>query len=110
MDNMDGLTLSEYAADYMDYLMMVLNDRFGVELSVLSVYVFLTEPTSSKAAHRWNLFLAIFVAIYIVVILVESCDGPNQYVDRPNNASYPFLLTDNVRNDFYLYFPFIYIT
>ena len=93
---MDGLTLSEYAADYMDYLMDTALEKYGVDLSLVSIYVFLTEPSSSKAAFRWNLFLAVFVMFYICLVLVESCDGPNKYVGRSNEALYPFLLTDNV--------------
>lgn len=96
LDSMDGLTLSEYVADYIDYLIDFALERYGVDFSLVSIYIFLTEPSSSKAAFRWNLFLAVFVMFYICLILVESCDGPNKYVDRNNEALYPFLLTDNV--------------
>lgn len=99
---MDGLTFYDYITDYVDYLMDVALERYGIDLSLVSLYVFLTEPSSSKAAFRWNLFLALFVTFYVVLILMESCDGPNKYVDREDESQYPFLLTDNVRHRFNL--------
>jgi hypothetical protein len=91
--------MTEYISDYVEYVMDIALVQYGVDLSLVSVFVFLTEPSSSRAAHRWNLFLAVFVGIYIFVILIESCDGPNQYIHKPNEALYTFLLTDNVSYD-----------
>ena len=98
MDDMDGLTLKDYFLDYVEYIMDVLREDYGIDLSIVSVYIFLTEPNSSKGAFRWNLFLTVFVVFYIILVLLESCDGPNKYVDRHNEALYNFLLTDYVCN------------
>eukprot|EP01038_Epipyxis_sp_PR26KG_P010778 gene10778-14473_t len=49
-------------------------------------YVFLTEPNSSRLAYFWSYLLAWLVMIRILCIGLESCDGPNQYHNRPDHS------------------------
>lgn len=63
---------------------------------VLLMYEFLTVPGSSKVAYFWALTTCWMVIVRILAIGLESCDGPNQYYNRPtNNARFKFLLTES---------------
>lgn len=57
------------------------------------MFDFFTEPATSRFGNIWGSVTAWLVAIHILAIGIESCDGPNQYTNRPNRAKYPFLLT-----------------
>jgi uncharacterized membrane protein YhaH (DUF805 family) len=70
--------------------------HYDVDISAYSMLLFLTEPSSGKWAYRWNLFLATVVMLRIIAILLESCDGPNNYNNVPDMALYPFLLNRQV--------------
>jgi hypothetical protein len=52
---------------------------------------FIFNPYSNTHAFLWNAFLVLFVIIDVIMICLQSCDGPNQYVGRPDAAQYQFL-------------------
>ncbi len=57
------------------------------------MYEFLTVPGSSRVANMWALMTCWMVVTRIIEIGLESCDGPNQYHNRPiNRARFHFLL------------------
>lgn len=60
---------------------------------VLMAYDFFTEPKTSRYGRYWGNFIATLVAVHILLIGLESCDGPNQYVGRENRSKFDFLLT-----------------
>jgi hypothetical protein len=57
------------------------------------LFDFCTEPRSSTFAFYWACFLAWLVLCNLLSIGLASCDGPNQYTDREDVASYSFLLS-----------------
>jgi hypothetical protein len=58
------------------------------------MYEFLTIPSSSKVAYTWALVTCWVVAVRVLEIGLESCDGPNQYYDRDiSRPRFKFLLT-----------------
>jgi hypothetical protein len=52
---------------------------------------FFTNLKSSDASFRWAVFIGILVTMRVVFIGLETVDGPNQYTDRENVSTYPFL-------------------
>ena len=68
--------------------------NIGSPIAVMS-YDFLMHPHSSLPAMVWSLTLCALIALRIICILLESCDGPNQYYQRSiDQAQYSFLLTE----------------
>lgn len=58
-------------------------------------YDFLMHPQSSVYSSMWYFILCSLIALRIVCLLLESCDGPNQYYGRSvDHAQYSFLLTE----------------
>lgn len=58
-------------------------------------YDFLMHPRSSLYAMCWSIMLCSLVILRIFAILLESCNGPNQYYKRDRvRASYYFLLSE----------------
>lgn len=59
------------------------------------MYDFFCEPLTSLYGTRWGIFTAWLVVGHLIVICLETCDGPNKYNGRPNMARFKFLLTTN---------------
>jgi hypothetical protein len=58
-------------------------------------YDFLMHPQSSIYANAWSMLLCSVVALRIIAIGLESCNGPNQFYHRPTvHPQFPFLLTE----------------
>jgi hypothetical protein len=58
-------------------------------------YEYLMNPQSSVSAMVWSYLLIALVFLRIICLLLESCDGPNQFYDRSiDRARYYFLLTE----------------
>lgn len=90
------MSFSEYFVEKWENFAEWLAIEYDIELSVAATYLFIVEPSSSKWAKRWNLFLMFFVLLNVIMILLQTCDGPNHYQGREDVAVYPFLLTDDV--------------
>eukprot|EP01035_Chromulina_nebulosa_P038007 gene38007-51328_t len=92
-----------------NFLKSMLTKALGGEEDELQNFVpmmfdFFTKPSSSKAAYSWAALTCALVIFRILEIGLESCNGPNQYVNRPNNAQYKFLLTADHYWDAYVAF------
>ena len=59
------------------------------------MFDFLTDPHSSNPAYVWGMLTAWIAFVRVLEIAFESCDGPNQYKGRQDNARYTFFFTDN---------------
>ena len=55
------------------------------------VFFFLTEPTSSRLSLIWSWLMGLLVLLIAIFYVLATCDGPNHYTGRDNNASYPDL-------------------
>ncbi len=69
-------------------------DELGNPL-VLLMFDFFTEPKTSIIGYVWGVFTSFIVVLHILMVGLESCDGPNQYTGRLNRSSYSFLLNEN---------------
>jgi len=58
------------------------------------LYDFLLDPQSSWAAYIWTVLMAFLVVMYMLVLTLQSLDGPNHYEGRVEMSSYGFLMTD----------------
>lgn len=69
------------------------------------LFHFLTNPSSSTPALWWAALTCAMAVGRILEIGLESCNGPNQYYNRPvNRAQYKFLLTADHYWDVYVAF------
>lgn len=64
---------------------------------VVMVYEFFTEPESTRYAVIYIIFISWIVVVRVLFIGLETCDGPNQYIDRADHkhARYYFLLDED---------------
>ncbi|GMH65128.1 hypothetical protein TL16_g04122 [Triparma laevis f. inornata] len=62
------------------------------------LYLFLEDETSSPLASHFNNFITISILSSIIVVCVETMDGPNHYNNpgaKVETAKYPFLASEN---------------
>lgn len=59
-----------------------------LEKTAQKAFFFLTEPTSSRLAFIWSLFMALLVLLIAVFYVLATVDGPNHYTGRPDKSSY----------------------
>jgi hypothetical protein len=90
------MSFSEYFRDRWEDFAEYMLIEHDIDVSLVSLYIFMIDSSSSKWAYRWNLFLMVWVFLHITMIILESCDGPNHYKNRPEVAQFPFLLTEEV--------------
>jgi hypothetical protein len=63
----------------------------NLERITQKAYFFFTEPSSSRFAFAWSVFMALLVVMIAVFYILATCDGPNHYTDRTDMSSYPKL-------------------
>lgn len=77
-----------------------IDDKSDKDESKLVTYVnyyfnFFQEPASSKAAYWWSICISTLAIINVCLMILETCDGPNHYTGRTNNAKFKLFLSEN---------------
>jgi len=68
----------------------------GGNTSLVSrAYYFLTEPNSSRGALRWAVFMLCCVVFNVIILVLESIDGKNNYEGRKDMSTYPNMPAEN---------------
>lgn len=60
------------------------------------LFLFLIEPTFNLISKLYNIFLSILVILHVILMILQSIDGPNYYNNRKNMSTYPYLFNQSV--------------
>jgi hypothetical protein len=59
------------------------------------LFDFFLDPRATPLGYAYGLFLTLLVSLHLLIVGLETCDGPNQYPDGDrSHATYKFLMTD----------------
>ena len=75
------------------------------------LYLFLEDETSGRFAYIFGNFITFSILCSIVVVCVETMDGPNHYTEEGadvRQAMYPFLASDTTYGFFEIIFTIIF--